>query len=311
MSKEQMLSNVVEWNGKQSQNLYHFKWMITDWCNYDCAYCIVKEIMRDKWDKDESPSSYKLVLTKLEKFDGEFEIELFGGEPTLHPNMEDILLRLRSIPNCKNINIITNLSRPTSYFEKLNNLKLDNFLINASLHMEYYTPEFLEKIYKIKQMDHIFLGVAVNLSSNKEDWPTIVSIVKQLVAWGITPHLNFLQDMPFWQAKYDQEFYDLFTELQNTLPLTGYNKYKFGFKDGSVRELMSLDIHRNGYGKFTGFECETKFYDIDFEGNFSNTCTQKKVKTLLFKKHDLENKVICPRECCSCDVMFDTFKKRV
>jgi MoaA/NifB/PqqE/SkfB family radical SAM enzyme len=309
MSKDQMLSNVVEWSGDPDLDIYLFTWMLTDWCNYDCAYCVVKEIMRDKWDKDSSPSAYKLVLTRLEKFDGPFDIELFGGEPTLHPNMEEILLRLNAMDKCRTVNIVTNLSRPISYFSRLNDLKMDSLLINVSLHMEYYTPEFLEKVYQLSQMENITVGVIVNLSNKKDEWPIIIELIEQFVKWGCTPHLNFLRDMPFWKANYDEEFYNLFRPIQNKLVIQA--KYTVGFKDGTVKEFGSLDMIKNGYNRFNGFECRSKFYNIDFDGNFTNSCTSNLVKPIIITKEKLDKTIVCPNNVCGCDPMLLEFKKRI
>lgn len=308
MSKEKMLSNVVVWNGDPEHQYYHFKWMLTDWCNYNCSYCVMKDNMRPNWDKDNSPSSYNLVLTRLAHFDGKFDIELFGGEPTLHPNMEEILTRLSSIENCRYKNIITNLSRPVAYFDKLNELGIKNLVINASLHHEYYSEKFIEKINHLRKMQNFTTTVIVNLSPDKKDWPMLLDVIKTLKDWQIKFSLNFLQDMPFWKSNYDKEFYDLFLPIQ--LEQSG-SKYKFGFSDDSIKELVALDIRKNNYGMFKGFECRANFYDIDYDGNFQNTCTANKVKSILFSSEQLSKPVICPKESCGCDMMFNTYKKRI
>lgn len=309
MPKKQMLPNVVEWNGDINLNVYKFKWMLTDWCNYNCSYCAVKTEMRDEWSKEDSPSPYKLVLSRLERFDGQFNIELFGGEPTLHPNIDEILLRLKTMPNRKNVDIITNLSRPIAYFEKLNSLAIPNLTVDASLHCDYYTPKFLEKINQINQMENIKITVTVNMVNDRKHWPMIFNVINQLKEWDVVCSLHFLYDMPFWQANYDQEFYDTFVPLQQEM--TNIFKYKFGFSDGSVAELSPLEIYEHKYGEFKGFECTANFYDIDYAGTFKNTCTSTKVKPMLFKSEDLNKPIICPNERCGCPVMYGTYKRRI
>lgn len=65
--------------------------VLTNECNFECIYCF--RSARDKWDNE---------LTKEEIFDliaqsAEFEVKycsLTGGEPTLHPNFEAVVIRL-------------------------------------------------------------------------------------------------------------------------------------------------------------------------------------------------------------------------
>lgn len=300
--------NELSWGGDPNYNVYKFTWSLTDWCNYDCSYCAVKDIMRKKWDKEESPTKYKLVLTRLEKFDGDFEIELFGGEPTLHPNMEEILLRLNAMDNCKKIDIITNLSRPLSYFQKINDYKIKNLMINASLHSEYQESDFLEKVYQISKMENVKITVAVNLNSDKKYWNDFIEAINKINDWGIICSLHFLNDMPFWKANYTKEFYDIFLPLQEKMSFK--KKYSFGFSDGTELKLTPIEAHSKGFDKFKAFSCTTKFFNIDHEGTFIRTCTGEIVKPVLFKRADLKNTVICPMEHCSCPVMLNAHKTK-
>lgn len=311
MSETKMLPNVTDvvCAGNPDNKMFHFKWVITNWCNYNCSYCTMKEQLDPQWSKTNSVSSYKLTLSRLKRFDQPFELELFGGEPTLHPNIADILAEVKNIQKCVLVHITTNLSRSISFFRRLNSLGLSNLHISASLHCEYYTEDFLKKVKAIHDMEFMGISVIVNLSSKKEDWPLLLSVIDQLEEWGVHYSLNYLVDMPFWQAGYTDEFFEIFSPIEKRLANSGQAaQYKYCMGDGSVQHLTSLQVHQGRLDEFRGYKCTSRFFEIDFAGTFVNTCTRRVAKPILVKARDLEVEQPCPRDSCPCSMMYDVYK---
>lgn len=82
---------------------------IIDKCNLNCASCNHFSSLVPSTDTGKSLAQITGDLTLLSKFKDEFEtLTLLGGEPTLHPQLSDILrIARKRFPN-NNINLVTN-----------------------------------------------------------------------------------------------------------------------------------------------------------------------------------------------------------
>lgn len=294
--------------GAKDYSTFHFSWTLTNWCNYSCTYCSAKSIMVDKWNKQESISKYKFTLARLKNFDAPFEIELYGGEPSLHPNIEEIITELKKIYNCKKILIITNLSKSFNFWKNIINL---GALVCASYHPEYSDNQFLEKIKSLKEIENSHIRVTVNLIDNKEYWSKTIDFIDQLTKFNIDYNLHYLVDTPFWKGNFTKEFFDTFEPIQNDNinRITCSKIYNYEFEDGTLANLKDLEIYKLNYHRFKGFKCRPLFYDIDFEGNIKNSCIGKNIKSLIIKKDLLDREEICPRDHCACEDMFNFYKE--
>lgn len=82
---------------------------IIDRCNLNCASCNHFSSLVPASDKEKSIKQITADLTLLSKIDTEFEtLTLLGGEPTLHPQLSQILRIARGILPNNTIKIITN-----------------------------------------------------------------------------------------------------------------------------------------------------------------------------------------------------------
>jgi len=107
-------------------------WNINTACNYRCSYCTQRfKDDRGRWLRD-TPR----FLAAFARLDGAWEVKLSGGEPFVHPTLEELVGGLAA--QGKRIGIVTNLSS--------NEAKLERFvaaadgrlsMISASLHLEY------------------------------------------------------------------------------------------------------------------------------------------------------------------------------
>jgi len=87
-------------------------------CNYKCSYCIQKQIIKKETKRDYRPINeikeewFNLVGIKNKPF----KVVVMGGEPSLHPLFEDILIAL--IKDGYNLDCTTNLSFNVDGFVK-------------------------------------------------------------------------------------------------------------------------------------------------------------------------------------------------
>jgi len=117
-------------------------WNINTACNYRCSYCTQRHKEdRGRWSRD-TPR----FLAAFGRLPGRWEIKLSGGEPFVHPTLEEIVAGLAALGH--RISVVTNFSARQE--------KLDAFVraasgrlgvFSASLHLEYVREvgEFIER----------------------------------------------------------------------------------------------------------------------------------------------------------------------
>ena len=123
---------------------------VVDWnllrrCNFSCTYCAP-----DIHDYDSGfPSlvQYKKEFKEIEVPDGrEVHFNLNGGEPTLHPNILDI------VKMCSRRGTVELLSNGTASIKMYNDL-LKHAKINISLHHELINEKHMQKFIDIALLD--------------------------------------------------------------------------------------------------------------------------------------------------------------
>lgn len=292
--------------GNPEYSLFHFEWILVNWCNYKCTYCSSAHFMTDQWQKDQSAANYKLTLARLKKFNSPFHIELYGGEPSLHPNINEIIDELAVIDNCELIEIITNLAKPLHFWQSIPASKVS---ICASYHPEFTDKLFIDKVRQLN--DTHYIRTTVNLIDNPVHWPATLDFINQLTDLGIDYNLHYLNNTDSWQSNYSEEFFKTFNPLKNNVYQTQtVELYNYEFANG-VRKLQDLEIYKDQLHHFKGYKCNPRFYTIGFDGTIKNMCTSKSVDKLLFNDQDISVTEICPNESCACEVMFNFYKEKV
>src|SRR2546428_9193649 len=80
---------------------------VTDRCNFRCVYCMPEEGMQ--WLKRESILSFDEIerIARVAVGLGVDEIRLTGGEPTLRPNLPELVARVARLP-VRSLSLTTN-----------------------------------------------------------------------------------------------------------------------------------------------------------------------------------------------------------
>lgn len=257
--------------------------------------------MVDKWDKETSPSKYELVLKRLEHIDSTFEVDLFGGEPTLHPEFIHILERLDAMEFCQHVEVKTNLSRSQAFLEKT--FVSDKIRIAASYHAQYYNQEFLDKCIAFKDKNFY---CHINLSDKSNDWDQILNMLNEFDKHGVKYDLNILITTPSYRVKYSPKFFELFEPyLKN---IADKNRYPYEFADGTVENLSVFESYKNNLACFTGYKCKALLYEITKDGNIINSCSRDPAPFFIKGEHG-DKEITCPRTFCHADMMLH-FPKR-
>lgn len=288
--------------GIKGYNRLHFEWFLVNWCNFKCSYCNAADRMVEKYSKETSPSKFQLVLARLARVDMDFEIDLFGGEPTLHPNFIEIITTLANMPQCKLIEIKTNLSKPLHFLEQT--LVNEKVRLAASYHAQYYNEEFLKKCIALR--DNNFY-CHINLSDNPKDWPQIIEMIDKFDENGVKYDLNILLSTPAYTVKYSDEFYSLFEN--RIASIADKATYRLQYADGKEEYLPVFKIIKNNLGNFNGYRCQALLYEINANGDIINSCTRNKT-AFFIKRDELPVSVICPKQICHADMMLNFYKEK-
>lgn len=296
---------LVKQGDPDNRKLY-FCWFLVDWCNYACSYCCTWDAQKDKFNKNPNPSLHKLVIARLKKIQDPFMLMLVGGEPTLHPHLDEILTSLADIPMCE-AEIYTNLSRSLKFYEDI----LDNHSnlhITASYHPEYHNQEFIDKSIALKDRNY---AINICLSDDPKDWPHTRKMIDALNDGGVKVWYQRLYSANDREINYTKEFYEMFGEEYANITKSENFEHQFYYSDGTEQTLTPLEVLEKDLNKFKGWSCRTQMFNIDIEGNFLNYCTGDKLP-MVFNKKDLYKNVICPiAEGCDCDQMFNFPKEKL
>ena len=114
-------------------------WSLLTACNYTCRYCYVRGNGVSKKETDEAVISFIRSAPQKEK-----EVTLFGGEPTIHPRIMDIV---ESLVGFSKVHIFTNLSLKDDMMKRLAKNQV-HFSVS-------YHPDIIDALTFIKKFDKL------------------------------------------------------------------------------------------------------------------------------------------------------------
>lgn len=140
---------------------------ISNWCNYDCSYCMPHSKSRTS-RLDNRDAIIKIIHDSYQHFKNYAEVSQYGvlfvgGEPTIHPDFNYIIDNIQSIkqqePEYK-ITIVSNMSRTIRWLESISP-KVTGFI--ASYHDEFTTAEeFANKVIRcLSKNDKLIVTVGI------------------------------------------------------------------------------------------------------------------------------------------------------
>jgi Radical SAM superfamily len=107
-------------------------WNVNTACNYRCTYCTQRfKEDRGRWSRD-TPR----FLEAFARLPGRWEIKLSGGEPFVHPTLNDLVAGLAGLGH--RVSIVTNFSAPRAKLEAFLDACAGRLgVFSCSLHLEY------------------------------------------------------------------------------------------------------------------------------------------------------------------------------
>ena len=272
----------------------------------------------------------------MKRFGIPFSIELLGGEPTLHPNIHEIIQSLSVNENCISIDLITNLAKPYSFFEKFYSVQSrKKLVIVTSYHPEYHNISFVNKIKKLHSLG-IIIRPSINLHDKSQYWDKTLSTINTLKESNIDFNINMLFEVkdgiykgytPKYTDDFFKKFKNLLKEKKINIPCRLNKKanplksakhcddrisnnlktdyYKIPYEDDNNKYYYTeKEIVVNDYAKFKGWNCTPMIYNVDMNCIIQNNCTFEEISLIELTKKNLTKCIECPLERCDCSTKF-------
>lgn len=289
----------------KSNSDFYVYWMLGDKCTYSCSYC--------------SPSlhsgSYSFhpletVLKTYAKIPKPATIMFSGGEPTYHPDFEEIV---RQKPPDLKIGVITNLSRPLAFWERVSNF--------ISVPVLTYHIEFANLERFITSAKHIFENcdrnhnqtefIRINLPMSIRQWNDCQKVYYRLKDENLPvvpkPLIELGKKITSFEQKvnigYSSEQLNWINnenlESDNFKPISVYNKEKKLLYNTNGNELLS-----NNQTNFQNWLCyaPVEGINIRFNGDVRTMiCKQGETIGNIFSDFKIPtDPVICNLNLCWC-----------
>ena len=322
-NKNLSIDNFIEAGDEKDRELLNLCWEVTYFCQYRCSYCYMEDTLTDKFDNS-LLNHYKIVLNKLKlRNTPNFNVEVLGGEPTTHPKIFNIIEELNKNKKCKRVELVTNLTKPASFYKKFDNQKYNKLYISGSYHNEYAKNDiFLKKCIELHNMKNCNFYTNINFPAEEEKWDKIFSFMEELNKNNLIFHINLLHPTSTYNG------FNFKTDTNKTIEILkkiiNYSKNYKGFnllenniqrqirlkdKDNNTVYIPEIFLRSLKLDRFKGWKCTAKVWGIDPKGKFTHDCTNEELDLLNKKFNDC---VICPvSNGCRCDLMLNHKKIKI
>ncbi len=173
------------------RRLSYLRLSVTDLCNYRCTYCL-PDGYQGKAKPDELSVVEIATLTAVFAQNGTRKIRLTGGEPTLRPDLTDIIATCRTNPEIESIALTTNAFKLGKLFPQYRQAGLDK--LNISI--DSFDPETFYQITGkrecnniVRDLDHILESGFYNIKIN-------TLLLKKYVERTLPEALAFVKHRP-------------------------------------------------------------------------------------------------------------------
>ena len=276
------------------QDSIKVEWNLGKRCNYDCSYC--PSAIHDNTSPHTDLGILENAVDRLCEIGKPIRISLTGGEPCVHPHIEDLLEYFKR-KDISWVNLTTNGTRPARWY--LENEGFFNHLV-FSLHFEYDWQRIVNTINQF--YDSTEREFFVNVMAHHEYMDQVRKVVKEFQEKGIKYAIRRIRWTEGDHNVFDDLRYqgkDLEWILANDATVSA------NCKVDEVQLIHANDIIKKNLNQFKGWTCnaglESLMINWDGEvhratcrvggslGNIYNGTFQSPVEP-----------IICTRDFCTC-----------
>jgi GTP 3',8-cyclase len=223
---------------------------LTDYCNLNCAYC------RPSAETAPLPRALPLSVDELERLIRVFaglgirKVRLTGGEPTMRPDLLDIVRRLGGIPGIETLALTTNGVHLAQLAAPLSEAGLEK--LNVSL--DSLRPERFMAITGKDKLEAVLRGIDAALDAGFEPLKLNVVVIRgvndeellDFVALGRDRAINvrFIEYMPFRENGWRREGLVPFGEMRERIAVRHrLTPVGHGERTGGVAQDFTAEGH--------------------------------------------------------------------
>lgn len=274
------------------------EWNLGKRCNYDCSYC--PAAIHDNESPHTDLAILKRTVDKLVTLPKPVRLSLTGGEPCVHPHIEQLIQYIKS----KNmwLSITTNGTRKPLWYSMQ---QVDQYVF--SLHFEYDWTNVLYTIKNVNDRNHSSNGtnIVVNVMAH-QDYMKDVRTAVDMLSFNVIPYVirrvrwtegdhDLFDDM-----KYDQNDLDWILEHVATVKPNCIIHV-----DGGTKERHANDIIKLHLNQYKGWTCNAGLESlmINWDGDVHRaTCrVGGSLGNIYDGTFDIPTEpVICDRNFCTC-----------
>lgn len=277
-------------------------------CNYKCSFCPPYLNSGKEW------LSYEHLLKFIKKVKPK-TVLLVGGEPTLYPKIEPLLLALKT----RNIyvHITSNGSKPLSWWKE-NSSWID--VLTLSYHIEHANlNQFIEKLKYISNKKVVTVNVSMIVEKFDECLKAALEISKVKNVYTSLKALNNIQTGLLYEYNNDQlEIMSKMIKPKIVTKENSFNIHFYGVDEYGVKnKLRAQSVISNKENSYKGWLC-WKGIDtmkIDSHGNvFKAICDLGKTPFANIYEDEIslpKNPEVCTKEYCFCLTDLKSITKRL
>jgi len=279
------------------------EWNIGKRCNLDCSYC--PEEIHDNFSPHTDITILKTVVDKISEIEN-VRVSLTGGEPCVHPDIEELLQYMR--PNIKWINITTNATRKSTFYETL---PVDHLVF--SLHFEDTKwKDRLCTILEFAEFNNDKIPFTVHVMAHHNYMKPVIDAVLNLEHKDVPYAIRRIR----WSEKHDW-FDDLKYDPKD---LEWILSHKSTAKENTLvdgKELVHAnDLIKEHRNQFKGWSCRAGIESlmINWDGEVHRaTCrvgsSLGNIYTGSFAKP--VDPIVCSRNWCTCAADINISKNKL
>lgn len=286
------ISSATEFQPMRDSRLF-VMWLLGNTCPYKCSYC--NDTFNDGTFKYHS---LEMVQSGM-KLIPDAHVMFSGGEPTYHPDFEEIL---ETKPSNLGVSIISNGARPLAFWERI---YPQIWSVILTFHVEYAFSN-LDRFIKTASFCKTKLQ-KINLTMLPERWDDCIVAFNSFREAGLNVSPKpLVQDFGFQSSAIIGRYTDAQREW-----IASHNK------EENLQTIQILDSSKNIILKtnpsaliaskntnFKGWECHTpkKFLMVDFDGKVYNTsCKQRQLVGTLQEGFIVNSApMVCQQNFCWC-----------
>jgi MoaA/NifB/PqqE/SkfB family radical SAM enzyme len=276
------------------QDQIKVEWNLGKRCNYDCTYCPTS--IHDNFSPHVDINVLEATIDRLCELDKPLRISLTGGEPCVHPDIEDLFDYMKR-KNIFWVNLTTNGTRSASWY--LQNEMFFNHIV-FSLHFEH---DWQRVMHTINQFyDSTEREFFVNVMAHHNYMDNVRTAVAQLLQKGIKFAVRRVRWTEGDHNIFDDMRYDG-KDLEWLLDMDATAKPNCRIDDEHI--IHASDIIKKNQNQFKGWQCNAGLESlmINWDGEVHRaTCRVGGSLGNIYKSTFTvpSQPVICTRDWCTC-----------